>query len=155
MNERTQKWMRLTGLRQRQHEMSVLGLREAQAALQVQEDALETLRQAERQVHLRRSDLSHVPTATDWLLSCADTELCLMQIDRLCATRERAVAGVADAAQREQTARRERKQMETTLETAQRTTLAEAAKVEQQQMEEASRVLSGFSSNPVSLRKIT
>ena len=140
MTARQHRLHRLCELREMQHDVSVGHLRGAQAELCSAEIAVQ---QAEEEVRAARN-MARAATiggdANDWLLASAEGELCAFNVQKRQAIRARASLAVDAAAKREEESRRERKQMEYTLDRIRAEVQAEAARAEQRTLDEAARL---------------
>jgi flagellar biosynthesis chaperone FliJ len=146
MTERERRLKRLVDLRTRQHDAAIVELRVARSVL---DEAELTIQQGLQQARDAHDNISQTLTHQDqhgWLLACADAEFSKLAITAGTQRLAEAAALLEAAASKETDARRERKQMEKTLELVQQDVAAMATRAEQHQLDETSRLLSGTSS---------
>ena len=141
MTPREHRLRRLADLREKQHSVAVVHLRTAQAELHA---AKRAVLQAEQAV--RDARCSALAAATDgntgeWLAASAEAELYRFRSNQHRAAQTQAILAVNAAATQEEAARRERKQMEFTLDRVRREMAIESARGEQRRLDEAARLL--------------
>lgn len=145
MSLQSQRIQRLVRLREQQHLLTAVELRAARHMLHSEEEALASV---SRQMQHARNDLHQAQQSglvNDWLLACADTELCKAAAGRHNARRVTAQQAVDDAANLETAARTATKQMERNFEHARRTEVHAASRVEQLRLDEVAQNLRRFS----------
>ncbi len=147
MISREGRLRRLAELRVVQHDVAVTHLRGAQTSLLTAEAAVLQAEAAARHARTLRSASTEGGTTQDWLLACAEAELSSLKIVQRNAARTEARAAVHTAATGEATARRERKQIDVTLERVKREMGFESARAEQRTLDEVARLLK----NPLAL----
>ena len=116
-------------------------LRGAQAELQAAEYAVTDAKEAARAVRNQGRAAAINGDTSEWLLTLAEAEICNLTIQRRRGDCARATAAVNAAAERETTARRERKQMELVLDRIRLETCTEAARAEQRNLDETFRMV--------------
>ena len=131
MTPREHRLRRLVELREKQHDVTVVHLRSAQAELHASEIAVSQAEEAARAVRNQGRAAAISGNAEDWLLASAEGELSSLDIRQRHAVRARAGLAVDAAAEQEAAARLERKQMEFTLDRIRREAESEAARAEQ------------------------
>jgi hypothetical protein len=130
MTPRERRMLRLVGLRERQHDVAALHLRAAQGYLVRAESAVNDAQERTRAAQLHRLAAGVDNDPNEWLIACADAELSTLIAGHEHAHVVRAKALVQQASEAEATARRERKQMETTLELVQRDSAEQVVRAE-------------------------
>lgn len=139
MTARETSLLRLAQLRERQHDVASLHLRAARGNLAVAEAALSASQEHVRSARRRQIDAATVGNAEEWLLSCAEMEAGTLTVSAHHAVVAQAMFAVQLALQAEATARRERKQMEVTLEAVQRARAEKTSRAEQATLDEVAR----------------
>ena len=143
MTSREHRLQRLVDLRTQQHQATTAQLRAARALL---EEAERTMQQGMQQARDAHGNMARTLSQQDqqgWLLACADAEFSKLSISMGAQKQAKAAELVEAAAAREADARRERKQMEKTLERIAKEEATLASRSEQQHLDEIARLLSG------------
>ncbi len=141
MIRREDRLRRLAELRLVQHDAAVMHLRGAQTALHSAETEVSQAEAASRHARLRRNEATESGSTQDWLLSCAEAELCSIGAMQRRAARAQASGAVQDAAAGEAAARRNRKQIDVTLDRVKREMHYASVRAEQRTLDEAVRLL--------------
>jgi flagellar biosynthesis chaperone FliJ len=147
MTTRERRLHRLVELRSRQHDGTMIELCAANAILHEVELKL---RQSVEEHGLARDNMVLMLTQDDqegWLLACAADRVSNLSIHNEEERRVDAASAVETVSQREANARRERRQMELTLEHTSKAREAIDARAEQQQMDELTRHVRAASSS--------
>ncbi len=147
MSVQSQRVLRLVRLREQQHLLTAVELRTAKHMLQNEDDALARVG---RQVQGARDDFHHAQqtgVVDDWLLACAETELCKAASTYHVGRRVTAQKVVDEAARFEAAARTASKQMQRTFEQSRFTEACNEARAEQMRLDEVVRNLRAFSTN--------
>ncbi len=140
MTPREHRLHRLAELREKQHDVSVMHLRAAQSSLRAAETAVSDANATVGAAVTYRNDALRQGSA-DWLLACAEAELCGVTLKKRDAARASARIAVDAAAIHETEARRERKQMDTTLSRIRREISIASVRAEQRALDEAARIM--------------
>jgi phage protein D len=130
MTPRETRMLRLVGLRERQHDVAALNLRAAQGNLLRAESAMNEAQERTRAAQFCRLAAGVDDIPDEWMIACGDIEVSTLIAGNRYAHVVRAKALVQQASEAEATARRERKQMEATLEYIQRDSAERARRAE-------------------------
>lgn len=140
---------RLLTLRALQHDATIIEVRAASALLEEAESGLRQGVQHRIDAHHDMANALMHHDHRDWLLACAKSELSKVSIGRCELGRENAARDLEIAVAKEGVARRELRQMELTLDNASKASAEDCSRAEQQQLDEAYRVVRAASSNPL------
>ena len=143
MTSREHRLQRLVDLRTQQHQATTAQLRAARALLEEAERTMQQGMQQARDAHGKMARTLSQQDQQGWLLACADAEFSKLAISMGTQKQAKAAELMEAAAAREADARRERKQMEKTLELIAKEEVTLASRAEQQHLDETARLLSG------------
>ncbi len=141
MTPREHRLRRLVALREKQHDLTVVHLRGAQAELQAAEHEVSKANEAVRDVRNQGRAAAITGNTVEWLLTLAEAELTNLTVLHRKAECVRAASAVNVAAEQEATARRERRQMEVTLDRVRLQVHTASARAEQHVLDESFRMV--------------
>lgn len=140
MTLREKRLLRLAHLRERQHDIAAVQLRAARSSLAVAQSSVKDAQERARAAGAGRLAAASDSEPDEWLLACLEADAALLAARNGLARLARATAVVQQAAELEAAARRERKQMEATLESVQLECAEAAARADQRTLDEVARL---------------